>query len=94
MSNEKVIEAFLEHKKAHTPTREIGVYYNIYTYKGQTLNSTGEVLINYDTKIAYWKNDTVYLNTKKYSVTTTKIQGKIRFLAHQKNIKVIEYIGE
>lgn len=93
MSNEKVILAFLEGKEAHTPTREVGTYYLTFTYKGQTLKTDGKELINYSTRIAYKKDGVVYLNTKKYSVTTSKIQSKIHFLASQKGFKVIEYMG-
>lgn len=91
MSNEKVIISFLEGKKAHTPTREVGTYYLVYSYKGQTLKTDGKELINYSTRIAYKKDGKVFLNIKHYSVTTTKIQSKIRFLAGQKGFDVVEY---
>ena len=89
MSNEKVILAFLEGKKATTPIREITN--GVYAYKGQTLKSTGKELINYSTTIAYFNKKTLYLNTKKYSVTTSKIQSLIKRLAINKNIKIKEY---
>lgn len=89
MSNEKVILAFLEGKEAHTPTRDICD--GIYVYKGQTLKTDGEKLINYSTKIAYKKDGVVYLNIKKYSQTTSKIQSLISYLARQKSIIVVEY---
>ena len=92
MSNEKVILLFLQKKEGHTPTRDIPNGY--YTYRGNTLESTGEELINYKTRIAYWKENKIYLNIKKYSVTTSKIQSKIKYLAHQNNIEVIEQDGE
>lgn len=88
MSNEKVIQLFLNREKGHTPSRYILGDWGM--YKGQTLTSNGDTLINYNTKIAEWKGDTLYLNNKKYSITTSKIQNKIRYLAHQKNIDVIE----
>ena len=91
MSNEKVILAFLEGKAAHTPTRDIINGY--YTYKGQTLKTNSLELINYSTVIA-WKehkdSDTIHLNTKKYSQTTSKI----RQLASQKGLNIEEYEGE
>jgi hypothetical protein len=90
MSNEKVILAFLEGKKAHTPTRDICD--GVFIYKGQTLQTDGEKLINYSTKIAYKKDGVVYLNVKKYSQTTSKIQSLISYLAGQKNMIVVEYM--
>ena len=91
MSNEKVILVFLEGKEAHTPTREVGFYYSVYSYKGQTLRTDGNELINYSTRIAYKKDGKVFLNIKKYSVTTSKIQSKISYLAHQKGFEVVTY---
>ena len=88
MSNEEVIKLFLNHQEAHTPTRNI--QNGIYTYKGQTLHTDGYNLINYSTKIAEWTGDIIELNTKKYSVTTTKIQNKIRQLAKEYNITILE----
>lgn len=89
MSNEKVILAFLEGKNAHTPTRDI--LNGCYIYKGQTLKSNGVDLINYSTKIAYHKDGKIYLNVGKYSVTTSKIQSKIKYLASQKGLEIVEY---
>lgn len=92
MSNEKVIIAFLEGRSAHTPTRDIPNGY--YMERGQTLSTDGIELINYWTRMAYKKDNKVYLNVRKYSPTTTKIQGKISFLAHQYGYEVVEYKGE
>lgn len=89
MSNKTVIDAFLEGKAAHTPTRNIINGY--YEYKGQTLKSNGLELINYSTRIAYHQNGKLYLNIKKYSTTTSKIQTWIRRLAENKNMQVVEY---
>ena len=92
MSNENIIKLFLNKEKGHTAIRTISN--GIYQYKGQTLSSTGSKLINYSTVIAYWKDSKLYLNTQKYSVTTTKIQNKIRQLATDRNIEIIDYKGE
>lgn len=92
MSNEKVIIAFLNKEKAHTPTRNINAGYT--TYKGQTLNSTGNTLVNYQTVIAFWKDATLHINTNKYSSTTSHIQSKLRRLAEERNITIVEYSGE
>jgi len=91
MSNEKVILAFLNGKAAHTPTRDI--QNGVYTYKGQTLKTDGIELINYSTKIAYHKNDKLFLNVKKYSNTTSHIQSKIKRLAEDIGLKVVGYEG-
>lgn len=91
MSNEKVILAFLEGKSAHTPTRDICD--GVYIYKGQTLKTNGEILVNYSTEIARKEGKKLYLNISKYSSTTSRIQSKIRQLANEKNLKIIEYKG-
>lgn len=88
MSNQNVILAFLEKKAAHTPTRKI---HDVYIYEGQTLKSNGLELINYSTRIAYHENNKLYLNIKKYSSTTSKIQTLIKNLAKEKNIEIVEY---
>ena len=92
MKNEKIIEKFLERESAKSGLRTITN--GIYQYQGRTLQTDGEKLINYSTIIAYFENDTLYLNTKKYSQTTSKIQNTIRRLASDKNIKIMEYVGE
>ena len=79
MSNEKVIRAFLEGHAGHTPTRDI--INGVYVYKGQTLKTNGLELINYSTRIAFKQDNKLYLNVGKYSVTTSKIQSKLRQLA-------------
>lgn len=89
MSNEKVILQFLDKKAGHTPTRDI--VNGVYIYKGQTLKSNGLELINYSTRIAYWQGGKLYLNIKKYSSTTSKIQSKIRRLATEKGVDIVEY---
>lgn len=93
MSNEAVIRAFLGRSGAHTPTRNITN--GIYTYKGQTLATDGKKLVNYSTIIAKWIGDNlIELNTHKYSVTTSKIQNKIRQLATEYGIGIKERDGE
>lgn len=91
MSNEKVIKMFLEHNQAQTPLRNIQNGY--YSYKGRTLYTDGNNLINYKTTIATLKDNKLYLNIKKYSVTTSKIQTKIRQLATSKGLEIIEVNG-
>ena len=89
MSNEKVILQFLEGKAGHTPTRDI--LNGVYVYKGQTLKTNGCELINYNTRIAYIENGVLFLNVKKYSVTTSKIQNNIRRLASERGFTIKEY---
>lgn len=89
MTNEKVIQAFLNKEKAQTNLRDVS--FGVYTYKGRTLISYGDKLLNYSTTIAFWQDNTLYLNVKKYSQTTSKIQNKIRSLASDKNISIVEY---
>jgi hypothetical protein len=88
MSNENVIKAFLSGNQAKTPLRTIQNGY--YTYKGRTLYTDGNNLINYSTTIASLIDGKVYLNIKKYSSTTSHIQSKIRRLATGKGLELIE----
>lgn len=87
MSNEKVIRAFLRKEVAKTPLRDI--QNGCFTYKGRTLevkithSGDGDIvdLINYSTRIASIVSGYLYLNTKKYSSTTSKLQTMIKRLA-------------
>jgi hypothetical protein len=88
MSNENVIKAFLSGNQAKTPLRNIQNGY--YTYKGRTLYTDGNNLINYSTTIATLKDGKLYLNINKYSSTTSHIQSKIRQLATSKGLELIE----
>ena len=90
MNNEKVIVRFLERKKAKTALRNV---YGFYTYKGRTLQTDGVELVNYSTVIAYIKENKLYLNTQKYSRTTSKIQSQLKRLALQyyKPEDILEY---
>ena len=89
MSNENVIKNFLEKKQAKTPLRTIINGY--YSYKGRTLWTRDNELINYSTRIAYIKDNTLYINVKKYSNTTSHIQSKLKRLASLTNYNIIEY---
>lgn len=93
MSNETVIRCFLEHQMGHTATRNITN--GVYTYQGQTLATDGLKLVNYSTVIArHIRANVVEINVKKYSVTTTKIQNKLKQLAKEYGYNVVEVIGE
>ena len=88
MNNERVIETFLDGGQAKTPLRNIRNGY--YSYKGRTLYTEENNLINYQTTIATLKDGKLYLNIKKYSSTTSHIQSKIRYLAMSKGLELIE----
>lgn len=89
MSNEKVILQFLNKRAGHTPTRDI--VNGVYIYKGQTLQTNGERLINYNTIIAFWEDNKLHLDTHKYSQTTSKIQSKLKRLAEEMGVDMVEY---
>lgn len=89
MSNENVIKNFLEKKQAKTPLRTIVNGY--YSYKGRTLWTRENELINYSTRIAYIEGNNLYINVKKYSSTTSHIQSKIKKLGKEYNYNIVEY---
>lgn len=89
MKNENVIKKFLEKEQARTPLRTIINGY--YSYKGRTLWTRHNELINYNTRIAYIEDNTLYINVKKYSSTTSHIQSKIKYLGKEYNYNIIEY---
>ncbi len=81
MNNVNVIKRFLEGESGQTNLRQIlnGVFY----YKGRTLTTNGQELVNYSTVIAYKEGKNLYLNSGKYSVTTSKIQRQLENLAKE-----------
>lgn len=91
MSNENVIKTFLSGGQAKTPLRTINCGY--YSYKGRTLYTDENNLINYKTTIATLKDNKLYLNINKYSSTTSHIQSKIRQLATSKGLEIVEVKG-
>lgn len=89
MTNENVIKTFLEKEQAKTPLRTIINGY--YSYKGRTLWTKENELINYNTRIAYIEDNTLYINVKKYSNTTSRIQNDIKLLGKKYNYSIVEY---
>lgn len=89
MKNENVIKTFLEKEQAKTPLRTIINGY--YSYKGRTLWTRENELINYNTRIAYIEDNNLYINVKKYSSTTSHIQSKLKQLASSTSYNIIEY---
>lgn len=96
MTNLEVIKKFLKQENAQTNLRNIlnGYYY----YKGRTLQTQQEAyrfcLYNYNTIIAFILDNTLYLNTKKYSSTTSKIQTQLRYEATYTHYNIKEYEEE
>ena len=88
MSNERVIRVFLRGEQAKTPLRDIINGY--YSYKGRTLYTQGNKLVNYSTNMARLEEGVVYINKSKYSRTTSKIQTMIKSLASQYGLQVVE----
>lgn len=93
MTNLEVIKKFLKQENAQTNLRNI--QHGYYTYKGRTLQTKDEnigfCLYNYNTIIAFILDNTLYLNTKKYSVTTSKIQSQLKCQAQYTDYKIKEY---
>ena len=90
MTNQEVINKFLNREKGATNKRQIlnGYYY----FEGRTLQTDGTDLINYTTKIAYFDNDNIlHLNKSKYSATTSKIQYQLERLALEQDKKIVKY---
>jgi len=83
-TNEGVIESFLSDKKE----LKVGNLSTHYSTIGNVV-----LLRNYGTLIAKRKGKTVSISTKKYSVTTSKIQNMIERMANSMGLKV-EKIGE
>ena len=96
MNNLEAIKSFLNLENAQTNLRNIQNGY--YTYKGRTLHTEQEAtrfcLYNYNTIIAFIIDDTLYLNKKKYSCTTSKIQNQLKSQANHTNYKIKYYESE
>ena len=90
MTNQEVINKFLNREKGATNKRQIlnGYYY----FEGRTLQTDGTDLINYTTKIAYFDDDNIlHLNKTRYSATTSKIQYQLERLALAQDKKIVKY---
>ena len=72
-TNSEVVRAFFN----HTP---------LSSHDGN-LKTTPNTLINYSTIIAYYENNTYYININKYSRTTSKIQTLIKRYLQGHNIE-------
>ena len=93
MTNQEVINKFLNREKGQTNKRQILNEY--YYYEGRTLQTDGTDLINYKTKIAYFDDDNIlHLNKTRYSATTSKIQYQLERLALAQDKKIVKYTEE
>ncbi len=78
MKNIDVVIAFLKKERP------------IYT-KNVWINKTGDKLYNYHTCIAQIKKSTLYINSTRYSVTTSKIQSYLNIGG--KYFRYIKYLN-
>lgn len=81
-TNDDIIRSFL------TEIRTAKVN-NLRTYP-RDMGLDGTELWNYQTMIARRNGDKVYVTARKYSVTTSKIQSKIKYQARNLGLEVIE----
>lgn len=77
MTNKQVMERFTK--------RLSGNANNLYT--------DGNKLINYVTEIAYFKEGICFVNVRKYSNTTSKIQSQLKRVLQENNVKMEEYVS-
>lgn len=73
MKNIDVIKAFLNDERGKTK--------NLWT--------DGASLVNYNTTIGHWFNDTVFVNKHRYSTTTSKLQNQLIREAELAGVKVV-----
>lgn len=83
MRNEMVIEMYFNFSNAKSST---GNLYTRHNYDGAW------ELVNYSTPLVRYSNGVYYINTKKYSVTTSKIQHYIN--RHIENYFTNEIVEE
>lgn len=82
MKNENVIENYFNFNSASS--------YNHNLYTRRNYNGEWE-LINYSTPLVRYSNGVYYINTKKYSVTTSKIQHYInRYIENYFTNEIVE----
>lgn len=75
MKNEQVMKDFICRRNSRT----------------LNLRTNGNELVNYDTVIAYFKDGICFVNTRKYSNTTTKIQNQLKRMLSSNHIQIAEY---
>ena len=77
MTTLEVIQQFLKREQAHTPYRNAPLN-NVWRWRGASLTSDSWRLISYETPIARWRGDTVLIDSRKYSTTTSKQQSMLK----------------
>lgn len=77
MTTSEVIKQFLARKSAHTPYRNAPLN-NMWIWRGASLTSDSWRLISYETPIARWRGDTILIDSRKYSATTSKQQSMLK----------------
>lgn len=77
MRNQQVIENYFNNMQGRSSNG------NLYTQ--------GNELINYSTPLVIYYNGTYTINTKKYSITTSKIQTYIKSYVTSHNIQNVIY---
>lgn len=77
MANIDIIHAFINHKAAKSALRDIP-YNGLYIRRGRSLESTGDKLYSYDTVIARWAGDKIEVNNRRYSASTSHVQGALK----------------
>ena len=75
MTNDQVLVNFLNGRTSNT----------------QNLKSVGTDLINYETRIAFMKEGTVFINDRKYSQTTSKITNRLKTICMANSLSVNSY---
>lgn len=87
VQNEKVIKAFLRGERASSPKRNLmwGGY-------DASISTDGVILWSYSTPIAKWDGeDTVAVNPRKYSATTSRQQSDLKTLIDKFGYKVADW---
>lgn len=85
VQNEKVISAFIEHKKAHSPRHNL-----MYGGYDSSISTDGETLYSYATPIAKWDGARVLVNGKRYSSTTSRQQSELKKMLSASGIETAE----
>lgn len=85
MTTQEVIKQFLARKTAHTPIRNL-----MYGGRNCSISTDGTRLWSYNTVIAQWGGDAVLINNTKYSRTTSKQQGMLRYECEKLNVRTEE----
>ena len=79
--NKNVIKNYLQFRDSKSHTENLYTRYNY--------NNEWE-LVNYSTPLVRIVGNTLYLNTKKYSITTSKIQTYIKQAIADTNYDIVE----